>query len=71
VFPVRYDRGFLNPEDGIHSHYRDFDRLDSVAKMYCVSCEVRTSFHIPDDVILHGHRCENLKSYIALIGWSL
>jgi hypothetical protein len=25
--------------------------------------------HIPEDVILHSHRRENLKSYIALIGW--
>jgi hypothetical protein len=28
-------------------------------------------FYIPEDVILHGHRRENLKSYIALTGWAL
>jgi hypothetical protein len=27
-------------------------------------------FNIPEDVILHSHRRENLKSYIALTGWS-
>jgi hypothetical protein len=28
-------------------------------------------FYIPEDDILHSHRRENLKSYIALTGWSL
>jgi hypothetical protein len=27
--------------------------------------------HIPEDGILHSHRRENLKSYIALTGWAL
>jgi hypothetical protein len=27
--------------------------------------------YIPEDGILHSHRRENLKSYIALIGWGL
>jgi hypothetical protein len=27
--------------------------------------------NIPDDCILHSHCRENLKSYIALIGWTL
>jgi hypothetical protein len=26
---------------------------------------------IPEDAILHSHRCENVKSYIALTGWTL
>jgi hypothetical protein len=26
-------------------------------------------FYIPEDDILHSHRRENLKSYIALTGW--
>jgi hypothetical protein len=30
-----------------------------------------TSHHIPEDGILHSHRRENLKSYIALTGWTL
>jgi hypothetical protein len=30
-----------------------------------------TRCHIPDDVILHSHRRENYKSYIALSGWAL
>jgi hypothetical protein len=28
-------------------------------------------FYIPENNILHSHRPENLKSYIALTGWSL
>jgi hypothetical protein len=28
-------------------------------------------FYIPADDILHSHRRENLKSYIALTGWTL
>jgi hypothetical protein len=28
-------------------------------------------FYIPKDDILHSRRRENLKSYIALTGWSL
>jgi hypothetical protein len=27
--------------------------------------------NIPEDVILHSHRRENIKSYIALTGWTL
>jgi hypothetical protein len=30
--------------------------------------EVPTGFFIPEDAILHSHRCENLNSYIALAG---
>jgi hypothetical protein len=26
--------------------------------------------HIPEDGILHSHRRENLKSYVALTGWT-
>jgi hypothetical protein len=28
-------------------------------------------FYIPEDDILHSHRRENPKSYIALTGWTL
>jgi hypothetical protein len=28
-------------------------------------------FYVPDDDIVHSHRRENLKSYIALTGWTL
>jgi hypothetical protein len=27
--------------------------------------------HIPEDDIFHSHRRENLKSYIALAGWTV
>jgi hypothetical protein len=30
-----------------------------------------TQHHMPEDDILHSHRRENLKSYIALTGWTL
>jgi hypothetical protein len=30
-----------------------------------------TMHNIPEDDILHSHRRENLKSYIALTGWAL
>jgi hypothetical protein len=30
-----------------------------------------TGRHIPEDGFIHSHRCENLKSYIVLTGWSL
>jgi hypothetical protein len=30
-----------------------------------------TRRHMPEDDILHSHRRENLKSYIALTGWTL
>jgi hypothetical protein len=30
-----------------------------------------TQRHIPEDRILHSHRHEDLKSYIALTGWAL
>jgi hypothetical protein len=30
-----------------------------------------TRCNIPEDAILHSHRCENLKTYIALNGWTL
>jgi hypothetical protein len=30
-----------------------------------------TRHNIPEDDILHSHRSENLKSYIALTGWTL
>jgi hypothetical protein len=30
-----------------------------------------TRCHIKEDGILHSHCCENLKSYIALTGWTL
>jgi hypothetical protein len=30
-----------------------------------------TRHNIPEDDILHSHRRENFKSYIALTGWTL
>jgi hypothetical protein len=28
-------------------------------------------FYIPEDDILHSRRCEDLRSYIALVDWAL
>jgi hypothetical protein len=28
-------------------------------------------FHVPEDGIIHSHRCEHLKFYRALTGWAL
>jgi hypothetical protein len=30
-----------------------------------------TRRHVPEDGILHNHRCENLKPYNTLTGWAL
>jgi hypothetical protein len=30
-----------------------------------------TRRNIPEDAILHSHHCGNVKSYIALTGWTL
>jgi hypothetical protein len=35
------------------------------------SVRYELGFYIPEDGILHSHRRENLKSYIALPGWAL
>jgi hypothetical protein len=35
------------------------------------SVRYELDFYIPEDAILHSHRRENLKSYIALTGWTL
>jgi hypothetical protein len=32
------------------------------------SVKYELGFYIPEDTILHGHRRESLKSYIALTG---
>jgi hypothetical protein len=35
------------------------------------SVRYEMGFHIPEDGILHSHRRDNLRSYIALTGWAL
>jgi hypothetical protein len=35
------------------------------------SVKYELDVYIPEDDILHSRRCENLKSYIALTGWTL
>jgi hypothetical protein len=35
------------------------------------SVRYKLGFNITEDAILHSHRRENLKSYIALTGWTL
>jgi hypothetical protein len=36
-----------------------------------VGLKTATRCHIPEDGMLHSHRSENLKYYIALTGWAL
>jgi hypothetical protein len=35
------------------------------------SVKYEVGFYIPEDDILHSHSGENLKSYIALTGWTM
>jgi hypothetical protein len=61
VSPVKYEMGSNIPVDDIlHSHRRDVSPV-----------KYGLGFYIPEDDILHSLRCENLKSYIALTGWTL
>jgi hypothetical protein len=55
-------------------------RIDELGKMLAVTSNRRTLRrntitatwrNIPEDDILHSHRREKLKSYIALPGWAL
>jgi hypothetical protein len=46
----------------------------TVEDIYCSETSVVTTAmlrHIPEDCILHSYSRENLKSYIALNGWTL
>jgi hypothetical protein len=45
--------------------------LGSVAEKNVAPVRYELSFYIPEDGILHSHRRENLKFYIALTGWAL
>jgi hypothetical protein len=37
----------------------------------CLLRGTNWGFYIPEDDILHSQRHENLKSYIALTGWTV
>jgi hypothetical protein len=47
--------------------------MGSAAEMLCVSSAVKyeVGFCISEYGILHSHRRENLKFYVALTGWGL
>jgi hypothetical protein len=47
------------------------NRLGSVARRIVSPVNYELGFYIPADGILHSHRRENLKSYIAITGWAL
>jgi hypothetical protein len=71
MFPVRYEKGFYIPEDGIlHSHRREYLKsyiavtgwaLQRKLNVFPVRCGLR--FYILEGGILHSRR-QNLKSYI-------
>jgi hypothetical protein len=45
--------------------------LGSVAETNVSLVKYELGFYIPEDDILHSDCSENLKSYIALTGWTL
>jgi hypothetical protein len=45
--------------------------LDSVAGTNVSPVKYELGFYIPEDDNLHSDRRENLKSYVALTGWTL
>jgi hypothetical protein len=74
VSPVKYEVGLYIPEACIfHSHRRDL-ALTGWAPLWTRNVSpVRheLEFYIPEDTILHSPLRENLKSYIALAGWTV
>jgi hypothetical protein len=51
-----------------HHHGGKLEVIDSSETSVLTKATWR---NIPEDGILHSHRHENLKSYIALTGWAL
>jgi hypothetical protein len=59
--------------DVSEEHIASFNRVTRIGELgttLVVTSNGRTLRNIPED-ILHSHRRENLKSYIALTGWGL
>jgi hypothetical protein len=46
-------------------------RMEAIRSSQTSIITTATRRDIPEDSILHSHRCENFKSYIALTGWAL
>jgi hypothetical protein len=61
--------GIVRLRTKVHGVCLFFDRGDSSSETSVLTTAAQR--HIPDDGILYRHRCENLKSYIALIGSEL
>jgi hypothetical protein len=60
---TRATRRNIPEDDVLHRHSREKCNVSPVKYELC--------FYIPQDDILHSHCRENLKSYIALTGWTL
>jgi hypothetical protein len=45
--------------------------MEALSSSYTSVLTRATRRNIPEDCILHSHRRENLKSYIALTGWAV
>jgi hypothetical protein len=45
-------------------------KMEAIHYYKMLVCTTTTRRHFPED-ILQGHRRENLKTYIALTGWTL
>jgi hypothetical protein len=68
--------GELGTGLAVTSNRRKLQRNTTLMKVELSSSETSvltraTQPNIPEDTILHSHRSENLKSYIALTGWTL
>jgi hypothetical protein len=44
--------------------------LEALSSSETLVLTTATRRNIPEDAILHSHRRENLKSYVALTGWT-
>jgi hypothetical protein len=63
--------GELGTTLAIPSNRRTLRRKDALSYTETSVLTIATRRNIPEDAILHINRRENLKSYIALTGWTL
>jgi hypothetical protein len=51
--------------EATHRHIRFTLKMEAIRSSETSVLTISTRRHIPEDVILHSHRCENLKSYMC------
>jgi hypothetical protein len=73
--PVKYELGFYIPEDAFFTvtavKTSNLTGWTLYWRRNVSPVKYELGFYIPEDGILHSHRREHLKSYIALTGWTL